>query len=122
MEPGQPGHIGTSFPLALELNRDFITSLLQLISHHLTKSMGPNPESEASRGRRLDHPAMVAVLQEEEQCLKILLLFWTSMCQGANVFTVHASGLTSDLGIFGCTQMCMFTSTHLCQHRNARIY
>lgn len=30
--------------------------------------------------------------------MKILLLFWASKCQGANVFTVHASGLASDCG------------------------
>lgn len=40
----------------------------------------------------------VWTLQEEEQRLKILLLFWASKCQGANVFTVHASGLASDCG------------------------
>jgi len=46
----------------------------------------------------MNRSAWVTV-QEDEQYQKPSLYIWALKCQGANVFTVHASGLSSDFGI-----------------------
>lgn len=56
------------------------------------------------------------------KAILILLLYWALKCRGANVFTVNASGLASDLG-FMWTQMRMFYKrkyAHLCLHRRVQ--
>lgn len=124
---GWTGHIGTGFQLALELNLkwDFVTSRYIDKCHTgaitwLKAGVKPraNKHAEGEAGWTGLHGLQCA---DGRSSQKILLLYWASKCRGANVFTVHASGLTSDLG-FLCTQVYKPEYTHLCPHRTVRIY
>lgn len=103
---------------------EILSPHITLISHHSTKNKTKqkNPTCVQGCEQREEKGAgwscsgcSVWTLQEEEQCLKILLLFWASKCQGANVFTVHASGLASDCGYLSVHKCARLqTQTHTC--------
>lgn len=94
--------------------------------HRLTKTLGHTQSHKHGMDGWMDGWAGLHGLWRMKvigrKAILILLLYWALKCRGANVFTVNASGLASDLG-FMWTQMWMFYKrkyAYLCLHRRVQ--